>query len=84
VIQEHESGFKCYRSPVVTEINRYGLVAGVRGFKCAEIEVEYEARKFVQSGFGVESLLLGLMERAGRVFGPRNSQAPIVAVKIRA
>lgn len=68
-LHDHNCGFKCYRAAVVRELNVYGemhrmmpSLAGMRGFKCTEIEVEHHPRRFGQSKYGVKRFLRGFMD----------------------
>jgi CheY-like chemotaxis protein len=68
-LHDHNCGFKCYRAGVVRELNVYGemhrmmpSLAGIRGFKSTEIEVEHHPRRFGQSKYGVKRFLRGFMD----------------------
>jgi len=68
-LHDHNCGFKGYRAAVVHELNVYGemhrmmpSLAGIRDFKCTEIEGEHHPRRFGQSKYGVKRFLRGFMD----------------------
>ena len=68
-LHDHNCGFKCYRAAVVKELNVYGemhrmlpSLAGIRGFKSTEVEVEHHPRRFGKSKYGVKRFLRGFMD----------------------
>jgi glycosyltransferase involved in cell wall biosynthesis/ActR/RegA family two-component response regulator len=68
-LHDHNCGFKCYRAEVVKNVSVYGemhrmipSLAGIKGYRSAEIEVEHHARKFGKSKYGVKRFFRGFMD----------------------
>ncbi|MEW6359082.1 MAG: glycosyltransferase family 2 protein [Planctomycetota bacterium] len=76
-------GFKCYRRPVVEEIDLYGelhrlipVLAHWRKFRVAEIVVQHHPRRHGVSKFGVERLYRGFMDMLTVAFFLRYGNRP--------
>lgn len=68
-LHDHNCGFKCYRREVAKSIKLFGelhrmvpSLAGMQGFKVAEIVVQHHARKFGVSKYGVERFIRGFSD----------------------
>lgn len=68
-LHDHNCGFKCYRRQVAKSIHLFGelhrmvpSLAGMQGFKVAEIVVEHHARKFGVSKYGIERFIRGFSD----------------------
>jgi dolichol-phosphate mannosyltransferase len=68
-LHDHNCGFKCYRLPVVREVQLYGelhrfvpVLAWARGFRIGEVVVRHRARRFGRSKYGVKRLLKGFLD----------------------
>ncbi|QEG23022.1 glycosyltransferase family 2 protein [Mariniblastus fucicola] len=83
-LHDHNCGFKCYRREVAKSIKLFGelhrmvpSLAGMQGYKVAEIVVEHHARKFGVSKYGVERFIRGFSDMLTmgflRVYGERPS-----------
>lgn len=83
-LHDHNCGFKCYRREVAKSIRLFGelhrmvpSLAGMLGFRVAEIVVEHHARRFGASKYGVERFIRGFSDMLTvgflRVYGERPS-----------
>jgi len=68
-LHDHNCGFKCYRRQVAKSIHLFGelhrmvpSLAGMQGFKVAEVVVEHHARKFGVSKYGIERFIRGFSD----------------------
>ena len=68
-LHDHNCGFKCYRREVAKSIHLFGglhrmvpSLAGMKGFKVAEIVVQHHPRKFGVSKYGVERFIRGFSD----------------------
>lgn len=68
-LHDHNCGFKCYRREVAKSITLFGelhrmvpSLAGMKGFRVAEITVEHHARRFGVSKYGVERFIRGFSD----------------------
>lgn len=68
-LHDHNCGFKCYRRAVVKSVHLFGelhrmvpSLAGMQGYKVAEIVVEHHARQFGKSKYGVERFIRGFSD----------------------
>ena len=68
-LNDHNCGFKAYRSEALKELNLYGelhrfipALLHARGFKIEQIPVEHHARQFGKSKFGAERLIKGALD----------------------
>ena len=68
-LHDHNCGFKCYRSEVIKNVSIYGemhrmipSLAGIKGYRSAEIEVEHHARRFGKSKYGIKRFFRGFMD----------------------
>lgn len=68
-LHDHNCGFKCYRREVAKSIRLFGelhrmvpSLAGMHGFRVAEIVVQHHARKFGLSKYGIERFIRGFSD----------------------
>lgn len=68
-LHDYNCGFKAYRKQIIKEIDVYGemhryipALAKAKGFKIKEISVEYRARQYGKSKFGIERYLRGYLD----------------------
>jgi len=68
-LHDHNCGFKCYRAAVIKDVSIYGemhrmipSLAGIKGYRSTEIEVEHHARKFGKSKYGIKRFFRGFMD----------------------
>lgn len=68
-LHDHNCGFKCYRSEVLREVFIYGelhrfvpVLAGARGFRVGEIEVNHRSRQFGRSKYGFSRFVKGFLD----------------------
>ena len=68
-LHDHNCGFKCYRREVAKSIRLFGelhrmvpSLAGMQGFKVAEIVVQHHARQFGVSKYGVQRFIRGFSD----------------------
>ena len=69
MLHDHNCGFKCYRREVAKSIKLFGelhrmvpSLAGMQGFKVAEIPVQHHARRHGYSKYGVERFIRGFSD----------------------
>ncbi len=82
-LHDHNCGFKCYRADVTRGLFLYGemhrmipSLAGMQGFRCAEIEVQHHPRQTGHSKYGWERFLRGLSDAITVGFMRRFKQRP--------
>ena len=68
-LHDHNCGFKCYRGHLARKINLHGelhrmvpCLAGMLGYRCAEIEIQHHPRTKGRSKYGVERFLRGFSD----------------------
>jgi dolichol-phosphate mannosyltransferase len=68
-LHDHNCGFKCYRSGVLTEIQLYGelhrfvpVLAAARGWRVGEVVVNHRERQFGKSKYGVKRIIKGFLD----------------------
>ena len=68
-LHDHNCGFKCYRRSVVESIELFGelhrmvpSLAGMQGFRVAEIVVNHHPRQFGRSKYGIERFIRGFSD----------------------
>ncbi|KAA5541556.1 glycosyltransferase family 2 protein [Roseiconus nitratireducens] len=68
-LNDHNCGFKAYRSEVTRDVTLYGerhrfvpVLAAARGWRIAEVPVVHHAREFGQSKYGVSRLAKGFLD----------------------
>ena len=68
-LHDHNCGFKCYRAEVVRDMTLYGefhrmlpCLAGMKGYRAAEIEVRHHPRTHGRSKYGFERFLRGFFD----------------------
>jgi glycosyltransferase involved in cell wall biosynthesis len=68
-LHDHNCGFKCYRAEVLREVFIYGelhrfvpVLAGARGFRVGELEVNHRSRKFGRSKYGFSRFFKGFLD----------------------
>ena len=68
-LHDHNCGFKCYRRPVLDDIQLYGerhrfipVLAAARGWRVGEIPIHHRPRKFGHSKYGVARFVKGFLD----------------------
>lgn len=68
-LNDHNCGFKCYRSEIFKEVRLYGelhrfipVLAAARGFRVGEVVVQHRARRFGHSKYGVRRIMKGFLD----------------------
>lgn len=82
-LHDHNCGFKCYRAELTRGLFLFGemhrmvpSLAGMQGFRCAEIEVRHHPRRTGISKYGWERFLRGLSDAVTVGFLRRFRQRP--------
>jgi glycosyltransferase involved in cell wall biosynthesis len=82
-LHDHNCGFKCYRAALVERLKLHGelhrmipSMAGMHGFRCAEIEVKHHPRRSGRSKYGMERFLRGFCDIITIGFLRRFQQRP--------
>jgi glycosyltransferase involved in cell wall biosynthesis len=82
-IHDFNCGFKAYRKEVLQELDIYGemhryipVLAGWRGFKISEVDVEHHPRLHGTSKYGAERFLAGVLDLLTTYYVTRFSKKP--------